>query len=115
MSADPNQSPNPGGRRLSKGKRKCVRTPQLSLETNLGPVLDLSGNGIRIIAKKELRGFHDLVIEARGVQHTLRVRVIWTKKVAFRMYEVGLTFVDAAEVKHLAEWIALWSPPRLAG
>lgn len=113
MSTDSNKPS--GGRGLSKGKRKSMRTPQLSLETNLGPVLDLSGTGIRIIAKKELRGLHDLVIEARGIQHAVRVRVIWSKKVAFRMYEVGLSFIDASEVRDLASWIAMWSPPRMTG
>jgi hypothetical protein len=114
MAQESTSQPPAGGRGNAKGKRAFTRRPQASLESSLGPVLDLSAGGMRIIAKRELKGVVDVSLNGGGIDQTVRARVIWTKKISFRVYEVGLAFVDAREVRQLVEWLSKWGTPNTA-
>lgn len=114
MAQESTSHPPAGGRGNAKGKRAYTRRPQNNLESSLGPVLDLSAGGMRIIAKRELKGIVDVSLSGGGIDQTVRARVIWTKKAGFRVYEVGLAFVDVHEVRQLVEWLSKWGTPKSA-
>jgi len=91
------------------GRRSNQRRPQDVLHTNYGPVLDLSASGIRVISTRGLSGVVKVSLQGAGIDQTFKARVVWVKKVSFRVFEVGLEFVDRRAVRHLVEWIAVWS------
>jgi hypothetical protein len=91
------------------GKRSYKRRPQFALECNFGPVLDLSAGGMRIVSKKALQGVVEVTLQTAGVDEAMRANVVWCKKIGFRVYEVGLEFVDKQAVRHVVNWIATWS------
>lgn len=94
-------------------RRNYRRLPQYQLESNYGPVLDLSSGGMRVISKKALTGTINISLSAKGIDQKLKARVTRCKKVSFRVYEVALQFVDAKQMRKLVDWIAFWSaPPR---
>ncbi len=76
------------------GRRVPGRLPQHMLACDLGPVLDLSTGGMRLLSTRHLSGH--VVARLRGDQHDLKIpcQVAWIKKLGFRRYEVGLTFLD---------------------
>ena len=61
---------------------------------DLGYVLDISSDGVKLLSKRKLAGFARLRLwdEKMGVNH--QAEVMWCKRIRFRQYEVGLRFVD---------------------
>lgn len=92
-------------------RRDYRRLPQHQLECNYGPVLDLSGSGMRVISKKALEGTITVLLSGKGIDQKLKARVTRCKKVGFRVYEVALQFVDVKQMRAVVEWIAFWSAP----
>jgi hypothetical protein len=79
----------------ARERRRHARIRQLSLESSLGPVLDLSRSGMRVQTHRRIRGEIDVVIFNRcGPPLQLRARVVWTKRSGFRRHVAGLQFVD---------------------
>jgi hypothetical protein len=108
------ESPQPPHRAPSgQGRRADHRYPQSALESNFGPVLDLSAGGMRIISNRALSGTVTVSLIGKGIDQTLRARVVWSRKISFRVYEIALQFVDRRAMRHLVNWIAAWSsrPP----
>ena len=113
QSHDPEQSH--GKAADDANRRDYRRLPQHQLECNYGPVLDLSGGGMRVISKKALEGTITVLLTGKGIDQKLKARVTRCKMVGFRVYEVALQFVDAKQMRAVVEWIAFWSaPPRKA-
>ncbi|MHC5112791.1 MAG: PilZ domain-containing protein [Planctomycetota bacterium] len=73
--------------RVAPGTARC----------NLGKILDLSASGMRLRTRKSLTGEH--IVQIKGNENMIRVlgRVVWSKKLGFRAYEIGLRFVDLPE------------------
>jgi len=81
--------PTPDANRRVQG-----RLPQELLQSNLGPVLDLSMGGMRVRCSRAPKGEVD--VDLMGLQAPVRLRaeVMWTRRQGLRKYEVGLKFVD---------------------
>ena len=79
-------------------RRRHARLRQQSLLSNVGPVIDLSRTGLRIMTSRRRRGVVDLVLfDLSGRRLNLRARVVWSKRLAFRKHMLGLEFEDADE------------------
>ena len=53
--------------------------------------------GVRLLAKRVLKGRLTLPIWTDSVGLHVMADVVWSKKIGFRQYEVGLRFVDLSE------------------
>ncbi len=75
-------------------RRTTGRLPQESLVCNLGPVLDLSTGGMRVLCKRPHEGSLDVCLQASQYSMTLSGQVAWSKRLGFRRHEIGIQFVD---------------------
>ena len=77
-------------------RRAHGRLPQELLQCNLGPVLDLSMGGMRIQCSKAPKG--RLEVELMDLEGPVKIQaqVMWTRRLRFRRYEVGLYFPHVA-------------------
>ena len=80
------------GRR--EGRRVPGRLPQELLVCDLGPVLDLSSGGMRVLCTRPRDGNVEVHLQAADVRLTLRAKVAWVCRLGFRRHEVGLAFKD---------------------
>ncbi|MCZ6612353.1 MAG: PilZ domain-containing protein [Planctomycetota bacterium] len=80
-------------RKLSDARRASGRLRQEALDCNLGAVLDLSLGGMRVRCNRPPKGEIDVELMGSEVKLTLRAQVVWTRRVGFRKYEVGLNFL----------------------
>jgi signal transduction histidine kinase len=83
-------------RQAADDRRAHGRLPQELLQCSLGPVLDLSMGGMRIQCSKALRG--RLEVELHDIEGPVKIQaqVMWTRRLRFRKYEVGLLFPHVA-------------------
>src|SRR5262245_221365 len=95
-----------------ENRRFSKRRPSEALDSNFGPVLDLSATGVRVIASKALSGVVNLSISGMGIDQALKARVVRTTKLGFRIYEVALEFINAREIAPVLDWISKWSTTR---
>ncbi len=79
------------------GRRLKGRLPQEGLNCNLGPVLDLSSGGMRVLAKRPHHG--ELTVYVNGFDLTLRLQanIVWCERHGFRCHEMGLEFLYVDE------------------
>lgn len=75
-------------------RRSTGRFPQESLECNLGPVLDLSSGGMRVLCKRPQQGSLEVCLRVSQYTMTLTGQVVWSKRLGFRRHEIGVQFVD---------------------
>jgi c-di-GMP-binding flagellar brake protein YcgR len=78
-------------------RRNRGRLSQEALETDLGPVLDLSGGGMRIHTRKSLKQGQELVVTLLESKLRLKARVAWIKKAGMFKQEIGLEFLEITE------------------
>ena len=79
-------------------RRRFGRIKGGRLGCNLGSVLDLSSGGMRIQARRSLRkGEVSVELWSRTQRATIRAKIVWCRRVAFRRYEVGLEFQEVSE------------------
>ena len=78
-------------------RRSPGRTPQEALMCDLGPVLDLSCGGMRILSKRPLSGIVKAKVWAFDFSMTLDTRVAWSNRLGFRRHEIGLEFTNIDE------------------
>lgn len=83
------------GRR--EGRRVPGRVPQEALECDLGPVLDMSSGGMRVLCTRPYEGEVQIHVEGYDVVLTIQARVAWIQKLGFRRFEIGLAFLDIDE------------------
>ncbi|MHC4414447.1 MAG: PilZ domain-containing protein [Planctomycetota bacterium] len=83
------------GRR--EGRRVPGRVPQESLFCELGPVLDLSPGGMRVLSTRPHEGEVSVCLGGMDIDLKLQARVAWIRRLGFRRHEVGLTFLDVDE------------------
>jgi len=79
------------------GRRLAGRLLQDGLDCNLGPVLDLSAGGLRVLSKRPREG--ELTVHLDGFDLTLKLqaKVVWTTRHGFRRHEVGLELLHVDE------------------
>ena len=61
---------------LGDDRRRAGRLPQESLECNLGPVLDLSFSGMRVLCKRPQQGSLEVCVQASQYSMTLSGLVV---------------------------------------
>ncbi|MHC4210935.1 MAG: ATP-binding protein [Planctomycetota bacterium] len=83
-------------RQPADDRRAHGRLPQELLQCSLGPVLDLSMGGMRIQCSKAPKGRVDVELMDLEGHVTIRAEVMWTRRLRFRKYEVGLYFPHVA-------------------
>ena len=81
---------------MSDERRAHGRLPQELLQSSLGPVLDLSMGGMRVHSSRAPKGEVDVELLDIEQPVTIRAEVMWTRKLGFRKYEVGLNFPHVA-------------------
>jgi signal transduction histidine kinase len=79
-------------RQPADDRRLHGRLPQELLRCNLGVVLDLSMGGMRIRCTKAPKGRLDVEIDDVEGPVRLQAEVMWSRRLGFRRYEVGLYF-----------------------
>ena len=75
-------------------RRTPARLPQESLVCDLGPVLDLSIGGMRVLCKRRREGLLKVRIWAFQYYMILDGQVVWTKHLGFRRHEIGVQFLN---------------------
>lgn len=72
------------------------RLPQEGLHSNLGRVLDLSLDGMRIVSARVPPEDEPVEVELRDPdgEVCLKARVVWSRRVGFRRHEIGMRFLD---------------------
>ena len=63
----------------------------------LGPVLDLSVGGLRLLSVRPHQGLVRVEIWGHDTDVTVEAKVVWARRLGFRRHELGLTFVDVDE------------------
>ncbi|MHC4306158.1 MAG: ATP-binding protein [Planctomycetota bacterium] len=83
-------------RKPADDRRAHGRLPQELLQCNLGPVLDLSMGGMRVQCSKAPKGRVEVELMDTEGPVKIRAEVMWTRRLRFRKYEVGLYFPHVA-------------------
>ncbi|MFU8828693.1 MAG: PilZ domain-containing protein [Phycisphaerales bacterium] len=87
-------SDKPDGR--SRGRMRCN-----NVESSLGPVLDFSATGMRVLSKREVPQDPEttmlVTVTSAFDPVTIPVKVRWSRKIGFRRHEVGIEFVEVDE------------------
>ncbi len=92
---DPRTAESPQAPVVSE-RRRDVRLKQRSLQSSLGPVIDLSRSGLRVRSTRRLRGQLTVTLFNRNGPHLeVRARVVWSKRLGFRKHVAGLEFIDS--------------------
>ncbi len=81
---------------VDSNRRAQGRLQQELLQSNLGPVLDLSMGGMRVRCGRAPRGKVDVELMGFVEPLSLRAEVMWAQRQGLRKYEVGLKFVDVS-------------------
>src|SRR5262245_19487678 len=100
-----------------EGRRAPGRVSQEQLGSSLGPVLDLSTGGMRVLAIRPPPPEESLVVRLLSgtVCLDLTCRVAWSRRLGFRRFEVGLSFADVdSEVARILSRISMDHRARLA-
>lgn len=92
MAFDPNHGipwrPSPDGQPRAHG-----RVDQEMLCSAIGPVLDLSGGGARVLSRRRRSGFIFLKLYDSQRHVVVKSRVVWSRRVGFMRYELGVQFL----------------------
>jgi hypothetical protein len=79
-------------------RRSFGRRKQEDLHSTLGPVLDLSRGGMRIVTNKRLQGTQQVALFTLEGTFELEAEVAWCKRRGFRRHEIGLSFINIDDV-----------------
>ena len=64
---------------------------------SLGPVLDLSSGGMRVLSTRPYQGHLRVTVWGMDVELNLHAKTVWARRLGFRRHELGLVFVDVDE------------------
>ena len=78
-------------------RRSGGRLRQDSVFCNLGEILDISATGLRMQSTRKRRGKVMVHLAGPIEQMVLEAEVIWSRRLGFRRYEVGLRFCEMNE------------------
>jgi hypothetical protein len=82
---------------LERDRRSYVRMPVENVESNLGPVLDLSLGGVCVSSASQLSGRQRIVLFSGTESVELQGEVRWLGPLPNGRFRVGLQFVDRTE------------------
>jgi len=74
-------------------RREQLRIQPYWINCDLGYIIDVSADGVRLLTKRRLKGFVRVRLwdERNGFIHDAEVK--WSRKIRWRQHEVGLHFV----------------------
>ena len=75
-------------------RRTPARLQQEDLVSDLGPILDLSIGGMRVLCKRRREGLLKVRLWAFQFYMNLDGQVVWTKHLGFRRHEIGVQFLN---------------------
>jgi anti-sigma B factor antagonist len=75
-------------------RRKFKRFCPESLTCDRGEIVDISAGGMKIRSRRRLRRRVKLRLRSDTIELPLVARVAWSRRLGFRRYEIGLSFVD---------------------
>jgi len=75
-------------------RRSRGRVRLEGVQSNLGPVLDLSASGMRVLSEQLQQGLIKVTISTFDDNLELPAEIAWCKKIAHRQFMVGLRFLD---------------------
>ena len=75
-------------------RRTPARLQQEDLVSDLGPILDLSVGGMRVLCKRNRAGPLKVRLWAYEFSMNLDGQVVWTKHLGFRRHEIGVQFLN---------------------
>ena len=75
-------------------RRTTGRRQQEDLVCDLGPIVDLSRGGMRVLSRRRLRGKHKLTLTTLEGTLTIRGRVAWSRRMGLRRHLAGIEFID---------------------
>lgn len=75
-------------------RRTPARLPQEDLVSDLGPILDLSIGGMRVLCKRRREGSLKIRLWAFQFYMNLDGQVVWTEHLGFRRHEIGVQFLN---------------------
>ena len=78
----------------STERRRFGRFKAQRLGCNKGVVLDLSGGGMRLRYNRRLSGRIAIKVWTPREGITVQGHVVWTRRLGFRKYEIGVEFCD---------------------
>ena len=78
-------------------RRLGGRIRQESVVSNLGPVLDLSSGGARILASSGPRGRMEITFRDAQQQVTVPAEVMWSRRRGLFKREIGVRFIGVSE------------------
>lgn len=95
QSAPPAPDVEHTGRHNGRDPRRAHNRLRVELvDSNLGPILDLSRGGARIFTRKPRTGRIALTLTTHDDTLTVDADAIWSRKLGWRRYELGVQFVD---------------------
>jgi hypothetical protein len=88
----------PGGPQ-GPNARKGGRLRVCGVTSDLGPVSDLSANGMRVTVKAKPRMCEQLRVQITAEELTVTVdaRIVWVQRRGLRRHEIGLEFTDVSD------------------
>ena len=92
---DTAKSSNPGGE-MSDDRRSHIRVPQSELHCSLGPVLDITSAGMRVICRRIPKDEVEFNLNTTVDPLPVQAKVVWAKRLGFRKHEVGLHFIQSS-------------------
>ncbi|MEE9212338.1 MAG: PilZ domain-containing protein [Phycisphaeraceae bacterium] len=76
-------------------RRRHGRITQQQLRSSIGPVVDLSAGGMRVVSDRRLKGELTIVLHHEvGLELAVQARVMWRKRIGFRQHMIGLEFFN---------------------
>jgi len=82
------------GREVPDDRRAQIRIPQSELHCSLGPVLDITSAGMRVICRRIPKDEVKFDLNTTVDPLPVRAKVVWAKRLGFRKHEVGLHFIQ---------------------
>ena len=87
-------------------RRRSAQAGVHTMRSNLGPVVDLSSTGMRVLSSRRLRATASVVLtDETGPEFRVRARVAGSKRLGFRKHVAWLEFLDPppALAEHLTK------------
>ncbi len=75
-------------------RRSHIRVPQSELHCSLGPVLDITSAGMRVMCRRIPKDEVKFDLNTTVDPLPVRAKVVWAKRLGFRKHEVGLHFIQ---------------------
>ena len=84
-------------RRPLSERRKFGRIKGGQLRCNRGTVIDISSGGMKLRSRTRIQGKMKIKLWTHLRDATVPAQVVWTERLGFRKYDIGLQFYDVTD------------------